>query len=132
MVRGPSGNLRLALTLVATWAAATIALTVLLNVTGLDNRVFKLLPFILAGYVTGWLVPVTTRRPKIIATATLVVVSALAWTAFAIIGGLPVGKALVLFGAGLPVMVVACLWAYFGMYLGSRRYERAPTPSRLP
>ena len=128
----PTGSLRLTLTLIATWAVATVGLIAVITATKLTFPEFlaKAGPFILAGVVTGWLVPVTTRRPKIIAAATLVVVSALAWTGFGVIThDAPMNKALVLFGAGLPVMIVASLWAYFGMYLGGRRHGQ-PTATK--
>lgn len=119
--------------LIGSWVVATVGLIYLVAATKVPLPTFlgKAGPFILAGFVTGWFVPVSTRRPKIIATATLVVVSAMAWTAFGVItNNVGSERALTLFVASLPVMVVASLWAYLGMYVGSRRHEQPPTAQR--
>lgn len=87
----------------------------------LPGPVVKVLPFIVSGWLTGRLVTVSGRGPKLIASVVLAVVSAVAWTTFSIItrsGSLQV--ALTLLAASVPVFLIAAAWAYLGLYLGDR------------
>ena len=109
------------LTLTAVWAVCTVGMVGLVMATDwtVPKFVGKVVPFVLAGYVTGRLVSVAERRPKIIAAAVLTVVSAVSWTLFTLAtSDLDARQALTLFAASLPVMLVASAWAYLGMFLG--------------
>ena len=122
------------------WLAPTLALCVVwLVVTGgvvvlnvftdsaLPSFVAKGGPFIIAGLLTGRLVGVSGRRPKITAAAVLAMVSAAAWTSFSFVTNeMSADRALLLFALSLPVNFFGGAWAYLGMFLGGRRRE---TPS---
>jgi hypothetical protein len=109
------------LTLSIVWAIATALMIVLaMSVrVALPAFVAKAGPFILAGFITGRLLSVAERWPKVIASGVLAIVAALGWTVFSLatreIGN---DKALELFLASLPVMLFTSCWAYLGMYLG--------------
>lgn len=118
------------LTLSAAWAVTTAALVVVTMATGvaLPGFIAKAGPFILAGFVTGRLLDLSDRRPKITAAAVLAIVAALAWTAFSFVtSDMGTSKASTLLAASLPVMLVLSVWAYFGMFLGGRREIFSPS-----
>ncbi len=121
------------LTLCVLWLIVTgvaIVLSVFLN-SVLPGFIAKAGPFLVAGFITGRFVGVSGRRPKIIAAAVLSVVSAVAWTLFSFATTtLSADRALVLFALSLPVNMLGGAWAYFAMFLGSRRREMPPSASR--
>ncbi len=126
MSTAETGWVRPTLTLVCAWAVVTVGLIIALTVSKLALPVFlsRAAPFILAGFITGSVSPILSRRTKAIAAAVLAVVSAAGWTTFSVMthdGNM--SRALPLFAASLPVLAVASLWAYFGMYLGGRKHE---------
>jgi hypothetical protein len=119
------------LVLSAVWFVVTVAVVVL-NVaahSALPDTVLKVGPFLIAGLLTGRLVNVSLRLPKIIAVAVLAIVSATAWTSFTFATReISVEQALLLFALALPINLFAALWAYFGMYLVSRSRESGSDP----
>ena len=122
-------QLPLALTLIISWCLFTVGLILAFTVMKFSTPAFvaKVAPFVLAGFVSGRLYPIATRRSKVIAIAMLSIISALAWTMFAAMtSDIGTKGALILFAAAVPVMAVACLWAYFGMYLGSSSRRSDP------
>lgn len=127
-------QLPLALTLVISWGVFTAGLILALSVMKfrIPGSIAKVLPFILAGFVTGRLCPVASRRSKVIALGMLAMVSAAAWSVFAgMTSNIETKEILILFATAIPVMAVASLWAYFGIYLGSSSRQSEPEADDL-
>jgi hypothetical protein len=120
------------LTSCAVWLLVTGLFIAFNGATGsaLPSFVAKAGPFLIAGFATGRLAPVSRRRPKIIAAAILTVVSAVAWTSFSFATQeLSASKALLLLALALPINALGGAWAYFGMFLGGRR-SSTPTSEK--
>jgi hypothetical protein len=84
-------------------------------------RIARVVPFLVAGLIAGRVSYVGSRRARIIATASLAIAASVGWTAFTFgTSDLSIAKTVALLGASLPVMCVASLWAYFGMFLVNR------------
>lgn len=112
-----------ALTLCALWLVFTAVAIALGSLTAgaLPGPVMRGAPFLIAGWVTGRLVAVPGRRLKMIAAASLALVSAVAWTSFTLVTrGLSAQQAAGLLGASLLIHLFAAAWAYLGLHLGDR------------
>lgn len=118
--------LRVTGVLLLAWAASTGAVIGLQSATdqALPPNVAKVAPFIAAGLLTGWFIPMSTWHPRVGATVVLAFVSAIGWTAFSALS-IDGAQVPMLFAASLPVMGVVSVWAYLGMALAGRRHRSA-------
>lgn len=77
-------------------------------------------PFLIAGLITGRAFPGLPRGPRLVAAASLGLLSGVAWTLFSFATTTLSGeKALVVSAVSIPVQVLTAAWAYLGMFLGA-------------
>jgi hypothetical protein len=120
------------LVLLVSWAAVTLVLVACAMRVPLPS-VVRIVPFVLAGYVTGRRFPSMSSRSRWIAAGTLGVVSAIFWSAFTFATTpLPHDRALLLMLASLPICAFAALWTLAAMRWATPRVEAPAAVREVP